>query len=444
MKKDKDEKMEKSPEQIQEAAPAPKKRGRKPKSYYADLDAAAPDPENPYSPAALAAKKRGRKPKAAKEPVPAETDPLEAVSDEEFSLGDDGGEYEPTPEELEEEQEDLNGVDTDEEPVEEGCGFVEPPIKRRRRKDGAMAYLETPQAIKVPIYCDQGTMDTNPEIYFVPLAPEETYLISPYACGISCCPSGMSRHREHFPYFVMGLVLDGEGELIAMGHSFPLKPKDAFILHYNETHTIITTSVNRLKYIWITLRPGPVVHSLTPLGLDTASQLTLEKEEFDKVRSNFLKILDAVKTRDKDYRIDIAALCFRIFHHLSSQAQVMKSQHTNIIPAQVQTVMAYVEKNIDSHLSMDDLAKVAGCCRVHLTRMFVKYMGMRTMEWLIQLRLRKACYLLKHTDEQVNNLAKKVGFDDPFHFSTAFRKKVGVTPLRYRQMSRNGDVESIV
>ena len=86
---------------------------------------------------------------------------------------------------------------------------------------------------------------------------------------------------------------------------------------------------------------------------------------------------------------------------------------------------------------MDDLANVAGCCRVHLTRLFKKHMGIHTRDWLIQLRMRHACMMLKTTNLPVHLIAEEVGFDDPYHFSTAFRRTVGQPPTKYRKMAKS-------
>ena len=58
-------------------------------------------------------------------------------------------------------------------------------------------------------------------------------------------------------------------------------------------------------------------------------------------------------------------------------------------------------------------------------------MGLTPHNWLIQLRLERACLLLRLPNQNLAQVAANVGFYDQSHFNRAFRKWYGITPSQY-------------
>ena len=50
--------------------------------------------------------------------------------------------------------------------------------------------------------------------------------------------------------------------------------------------------------------------------------------------------------------------------------------------------------------------------------------------------IRSACELLVKTNESVGEIAVKLGFDDPLHFSRRFKEKTGLSPSSFRKQIR--------
>lgn len=50
-------------------------------------------------------------------------------------------------------------------------------------------------------------------------------------------------------------------------------------------------------------------------------------------------------------------------------------------------------------------------------------------------RLQAADTMLRETNESVADIASKVGYDNHTNFTAAFKLRMGLTPLEYRQVS---------
>ena len=54
---------------------------------------------------------------------------------------------------------------------------------------------------------------------------------------------------------------------------------------------------------------------------------------------------------------------------------------------------------------------------------------------LDQVRFEKAAEMLRKTDAKIIDVAYATGYENPSHFSRAFRRIAGVTPREFREMS---------
>jgi len=95
---------------------------------------------------------------------------------------------------------------------------------------------------------------------------------------------------------------------------------------------------------------------------------------------------------------------------------------------------AYIEEHYDkSELSVEDIARDLGMSRVQLYRKVKALLGMSVNEYIQQIRLNKAKFLLRRDDLTIADIAYKVGFSSPTYFSTAFKGKYNQTPMEYKK-----------
>jgi YesN/AraC family two-component response regulator len=91
-----------------------------------------------------------------------------------------------------------------------------------------------------------------------------------------------------------------------------------------------------------------------------------------------------------------------------------------------------MQENIDKALSLNDVANAVNLCPAHITTLFKKKTGFSIIEYFNQLKMQKACQYLLFTDLRINEIANKVGIEDPYYFSRLFTKVLGISPAKYR------------
>jgi transcriptional regulator GlxA family with amidase domain len=79
------------------------------------------------------------------------------------------------------------------------------------------------------------------------------------------------------------------------------------------------------------------------------------------------------------------------------------------------------------------MMRLSGLAERTFKRRFRKAAGMTPLEYVHAIRLEHAKQLLETTDETLDKLAERVGYEDATFFSRLFRRSVGLTPAQYRR-----------
>ncbi len=108
-----------------------------------------------------------------------------------------------------------------------------------------------------------------------------------------------------------------------------------------------------------------------------------------------------------------------------------------VIPRWLRIAREYLESNFLRPLSLAEIAGAAGVHRVHLSREFRRYFSTTVGEFLRRKRIEHACHLVSTTHIALAEIAMTCGFSDQSHFSATFRRQVGLTPARFRQMAQS-------
>ncbi len=83
--------------------------------------------------------------------------------------------------------------------------------------------------------------------------------------------------------------------------------------------------------------------------------------------------------------------------------------------------------------AVGELARNAGYSVDHFSRIFLKIIGLRPQDYIINAKIERARQLLAESDLTIGNIAELVGFQDIFYFSRQFRQKTGGTPTEFRR-----------
>ncbi|MCF2707466.1 phosphoenolpyruvate hydrolase family protein [Arcanobacterium haemolyticum] len=101
----------------------------------------------------------------------------------------------------------------------------------------------------------------------------------------------------------------------------------------------------------------------------------------------------------------------------------------------VDFIKQYISENYSLDIHLTDIASILHISHSRLSTIFSSEMGVTFTEYLIYFRLDIAKDLLRETDHSIKQIAASVGYRDPVQFSKTFKKKNGMSPREYRELS---------
>jgi len=133
---------------------------------------------------------------------------------------------------------------------------------------------------------------------------------------------------------------------------------------------------------------------------------------------------------------DIAVTCakgFQIDIQRNSQSPfIIFSGQKDHDDREIRAIQEFIEKNIHSKISVEELASIFALGRRNLERRFKKATGNAVMEYIQRVKMEAVKKSLETSRLGVNEAMDKVGYSDPKSFRVVFKKVTGLSPLQYR------------
>ena len=87
---------------------------------------------------------------------------------------------------------------------------------------------------------------------------------------------------------------------------------------------------------------------------------------------------------------------------------------------------------MSNQLTLDHMVQHSRLSKSHFIRLFKDQTGHSPMDYFIQLKMQHACMLLVFRELTISQIGMDLGYKDPYYFSRAFRKVIGMSPTEYR------------
>ena len=104
-----------------------------------------------------------------------------------------------------------------------------------------------------------------------------------------------------------------------------------------------------------------------------------------------------------------------------------------LAPARLRKVVELVHAEMDSDLSLEELADAAGLSITHFSQMFRESTGQSPHQFVLHRRVERAKEMLRAVEMRVLDVAVACGFKSQQHFARMFRRISGASPTEYRQ-----------
>ncbi|CAM4243664.1 AraC-like DNA-binding protein [Paenibacillus endophyticus] len=237
-------------------------------------------------------------------------------------------------------------------------------------------------------------------------------------------------------YFLIHVVLDGEGVFETLGKAYTCKAGDAFVIFPDILVKYQSSMTNPWSYAWVGFSGDIVETSLSSIGItpDYAVIREFSLSAAQKMLRTIRKSMDK-KNSPALGNMEASGWLRLLLHELGSKH--IGDAEQSAIPdshsfRQIDQAIRLMSLQYGQQLSIEGIARTLGYHRAHLTRLFKEATGLSPMQYLLKVRMKKAEELLG-SELTVAQIATSVGYNDPLFFTKQFRKWSGQSPSSYRK-----------
>lgn len=232
-------------------------------------------------------------------------------------------------------------------------------------------------------------------------------------------PVRSQRHAIH-------IVKSGTGVLRCHGRTTPLQRGTVFFIQEGETFSI--ESRDQLQYYYIHFHGRRGDEYLQRLNVDDQNRVFPSYE-------SLLPFWEDCHQIAENGNIDI--LCEAVLLYTVAKLRPDKKENNDVV-AKIVTLTH--ENFSDPNLSITAIAQKLGYDAKYLSSVFKKRKGVPFTQYLRQLRLKHAVFLMEQGLVSVKNIALLSGFSDALYFSKLFTQSEGISPKAYIQKVSQADV----
>ena len=100
----------------------------------------------------------------------------------------------------------------------------------------------------------------------------------------------------------------------------------------------------------------------------------------------------------------------------------------------IYAVLEYVRKHYSQHITVEQMAELAGYAKTYFCRQFKSITGIPFYRYLTCYRISVACMLMEDKHPSMSSIARNTGFSSLPLFSRAFKEITGMTPSQFQTL----------
>lgn len=251
-----------------------------------------------------------------------------------------------------------------------------------------------------------------------------------YTCGREACISKYSYGPAIRSGYIIHYILKGKGIFKVGDKTYHLGENEAFLIEPNILTYYEADVEDPWEYTWIGFSGVKAKEYLNRTSLCADNPIFT----FDKNHKIVNCVKNIVRTATLSSNKDLLLisklyeffyLLCELYPNLEITSEVKQQKY-------IEDALLFIEQNY-AHITVNDVAKYISIDRSYLHRLFKQYLNKSPQQFLLNLRIEKACFLLTNSTLKIGDISRSVGYNDVLLFSKTFKKVKKCTPSAYRK-----------
>lgn len=238
-----------------------------------------------------------------------------------------------------------------------------------------------------------------------------------------------SHWHEHIE---LHYVEQGTADITLNQTGFSVEPGAFFIANTNELHSGVCTGGPYRSYV--------IIFDIADLSPELAKKNYIFRNLTygdDTVRHLIRRIFRELEEAGTGYKQICRALVLELLVHLCREYVVEALPERDSLQRKkdlerLNAVLCYIEEHYTERITNAQLAEMVCLSEDRFGHLFRDGVGRPPLQYINEMRLRKAMNLLKTSKYTVTEVADAVGFRDYNHFGRLFRRQYSCTPYEVK------------
>lgn len=204
---------------------------------------------------------------------------------------------------------------------------------------------------------------------------------------------------------------------------------DFVIINSNIPHYI-----NGCDYVYIKIKPD----FFPDINL-SANLFEVYIPENNFIINLFTDIQKEFSEKKEGFNLKINSVIYSLLSFLLKEYKINKLTRSDITSREnkavrIRETLDYIGLNYNKHLTTSQLAKICNLNEIYFCTLFKNLTGISPLSYINKFRCEKAISLMENTDLNMSEISVQTGFNDSNYFSRTFKKYMGISPVKYKQM----------
>jgi len=240
------------------------------------------------------------------------------------------------------------------------------------------------------------------------------------------------KRAEGCEQYILIYCIEGKGRISVDGKSSVVKANQYFIIPRGVPHQYGSDEKDPWSIYWLHFSGELASHYSDISGMANS----IIRSEVSRIADRNLLFEEMLLNLEMGYsqeNINYANVCLShflaSFKYISQFRQVRKVKENDV----VENAILFMKKSVPEKVTLSDVAGYVGLSASHFSLVFRTKTGRSPMDYLMHLRIQRACALLDATAMRISEIAVATGYDDPFYFSRTFKNIMNSSPVQYRK-----------
>ena len=247
-------------------------------------------------------------------------------------------------------------------------------------------------------------------------------------CGYEYNDSGYFHERENGVGYMFTYTISGAAELVFENKKHLLHKGDLCMIDLSKKNIIKVLKNNHWEIYFMHII-GANIEELYSVFKQNCGII---KHEFDP--ENLINCVESLLKGINKY--NAAVLIYQTLMDALSQSSTTNYENIGINKA-INFIYDYYKEDI----SIEDICSEVGLSKYHFIRKFKELIGISPKQFILELRLKKACHFLITTKLPLSEIAIKCGFKTTKNLYYSFEKVYGIGPKEYQKAKNEEKVE---